>query len=619
MTTVPYEEDPAAARRSPVKGQRLQLRHGEGDKHRLTSLQGLAALSLDALSSVAYGPEEVALVLAAAGTAAIAAALPVVIVIAGLLLVLVLSYRQVIAAHPEGGGSYGVAKKELGRWPSLIAAAALIVDYVLTVAVSLAAAAASLASAFPFLRPYPVETCLVGVILLTIVNLFGISDSARVLMLPTALFIVSILGVVVLGLARSAPAAVVGAPEHIPVTESLGVLLVLRAFSSGCSSLTGVEAIANGVPMFRRPRVQRAQRTELMLGVLLGVMLIGLAVLIRRDSVMPREGVTILAQLTAGAYGTGWAYYATNIVVALGLGLAANTSFGGLPVLLSLLARDRRLPSLFALRTERPVYRYGVMAVGLSAALLLIAVGGDTHRLIPMFAVGVFIGFTISQVGMVRHWTRLRPAHWSGNALLNGTGAVLTSIAAVVLLVSKFTEGAWVVAIVIPVLILLFVRIERYYTQVRFEIGVGRTPPRPTRPPAVTDPGTKIIIPIGSITALTERTVSAAMALGGDIVLVSVAATEAEQDALHEAWTRWNPGIHLEIIYNPSRTLVRPLLHYIQSVHSAGYWTIVLLPIVEPRKFRYRILHNQRGLLLAAALRERSDVLVCLLPFHLGP
>ncbi len=619
MTTVPYEEDPAAARRSPVKGQRLQLRHGEGDKHRLTSLQGLAALSLDALSSVAYGPEEVALVLAAAGTAAIAAALPVVIVIAGLLLVLVLSYRQVIAAHPEGGGSYGVAKKELGRWPSLIAAAALIVDYVLTVAVSLAAAAASLASAFPFLRPYPVETCLVGVILLTIVNLFGISDSARVLMLPTALFIVSILGVVVLGLARSAPAAVVGAPEHIPVTESLGVLLVLRAFSSGCSSLTGVEAIANGVPMFRRPRVQRAQRTELMLGVLLGVMLIGLAVLIRRDSVMPREGVTILAQLTAGAYGTGWAYYATNIVVALGLGLAANTSFGGLPVLLSLLARDRRLPSLFALRTERPVYRYGVMAVGLSAALLLIAVGGDTHRLIPMFAVGVFIGFTISQVGMVRHWTRLRPAHWSGNALLNGTGAVLTSIAAVVLLVSKFTEGAWVVAIVIPVLILLFVRIERYYTQVRFEIGVGRTPPRPTRPPAVTDPGTKIIIPIGSITALTERTVSAAMALGGDIVLVSVAATEAEQDALHEAWTRWNPGIHLEIIYNPSRTLVRPRHHYIQSVHSAGYWTIVLLPIVEPRKFRYRILHNQRGLLLAAALRERSDVLVCLLPFHLGP
>ncbi|WP_232835263.1 amino acid permease [Actinocorallia populi] len=579
----------------------------------------MAALSLDALSSVAYGPEQVALVLAAAGAAAVGETLPITVAIALLLLVLVLSYRQVIAARPEGGGSYGVAKQELGRGASLVAGAALIVDYVLTVAVSLAAAAASLASAFPVLRPYLLETCLVGLVLLTVVNLYGISDSARVLMLPTALFVVCVLGVVVLGLARSAPAATLGAPERVPVTEALTVLLVLRAFSSGCSSLTGVEAIANGVPMFREPRVRRAQRTEVMLGLLLGTMLVGLAVLIHRDEVLPREGVTILAQLVAGSYGTGWAFYATNIVVAIGLGLAANTSFGGLPVLLSLLARDRRLPSLFALRTERPVYRYGVAAVGLLAALLLIAVDGDTHRLIPLFAVGVFIGFTISQVGMVRHWHRLRPPHWPGKALLNGTGAALTLVAALVLLVSKFTEGAWIVAVVIPLFVLMFTRIERYYTEVRGELGIGRLPARPVRPAAAADPGKKVVIPIGRLDVLAERAVGAGLALGGEVVVVSVCATREECATLHDAWAEWDPGVRLDAVLDPGRTLVRPLLGYIRKVEEAGYWTVVLIPILVPRHFRYQFLHNQRGLFLAEALKEHTGVVVCLLPFHLEP
>ena len=608
-----------AAGRTLVRGRRVPLQHGEGDKRHLTSLQGLSALSLDALSSVAYGPEQVAIVLAAAGAAAVGAPLPITIAIALLLIVLVLSYRQVIAARPEGGGSYGVAKQELGRRASLVAGAALIVDYVLTVAVSLAAAAASLASAFPVLRPYLVETCLVGVLLLTVVNLYGISDSARVLMLPTALFIVAILGVVVLGLARSGPAASLGEPERVPVTEALTVLLVLRAFSSGCSSLTGVEAIANGTPMFREPRVKRAQRTEVMLGVLLGTMLVGLAVLIHRDEVLPREGVTILAQLVAGSYGTGWAFYATNIVVAVGLGLAANTSFGGLPVLLSLLARDKRLPSLFALRTERPVYRYGVAAVGLLAALLLIAVDGDTHRLIPLFAVGVFIGFTISQVGMVRHWHRLRPPNWSGKALLNGTGAVLTCVAALVLLFSKFTEGAWIVAVVIPLFVLLFVRIERYYTEVADELGAGRLPARPGRPAAASEPGKKVIIPVGGLNALTERAGSSGLALGGEVVVVSVCSTTEECAALHDAWDRWNPGVRLEALHHPGDALVQPLLDHIRQVEKTGYWTIVLIPVVVPRRFRYQFLHNQRGLFLAEALKAHTNVVVCLLPFHLEP
>lgn len=456
---------------------RVPLRHGEGDKYHLTSVEGLAALSLDALSSVAYGPEAIVLVLIAAGTSALSATLPVTLVIAGLLAVLVVSYGQVIAVHPDGGGAYAVGKKDLGPTVSLLAAASLVVDYVLTVTVSLAAGAASLASAFPVLDSHLLAVCLIGLALLTAVNLRGVAESARVLMLPTVLFIVSILGIVVIGLARGHPVAFVGTAQPVHATEAVSVLLLLKAFSSGCSALTGVEAIANGVPSFREPRVKRAQRTELMLGALLGLMLIGMALLIRRDHVAPRGGVTVLAQLTAGAYGTGWPYYATNLIVTLALAFAANTSFGGLPVLMSLLAKDHRLPHLFGLRTERPVYRWGVVTLALLAAVLLIAVNADTHRMIPLFAIGVFIGFTISQIGLVRHWTGQRPHGWLRRAFLNGVGAVLTAVAGVVLLTTKFLEGAWVVVVAIPLLMLLFDRIQRYYTTVGRELGLGEVPP----------------------------------------------------------------------------------------------------------------------------------------------
>ena len=288
---------------------RVPLRHGEGNKGHLTSFGGLAALSLDALSSVAYGPEAIVLVLAAAGTAALRLALPVTLAIVGLLVVLVVSYCQVIAVHPDGGGAYAVGKKDLGATVSLLAAASLVVDYVLTVAVSLAAGAASLASAFPPLQHHLLAMCLAGLIVITAVNLWGIAESARVLMLPMVVFLAAIFGVIVIGLVRSHPAAIVGTTQPVRVSEAVGVILILKAFAAGCSALTGIEAIANGVPVFREPRARRAQRTELMLGALLGAMLIGLAVLIRREHVAPRGGVTVLAQLTAGSFGTGWAYY----------------------------------------------------------------------------------------------------------------------------------------------------------------------------------------------------------------------------------------------------------------------------------------------------------------------
>ncbi|MGW9434038.1 APC family permease, partial [Streptomyces decoyicus] len=462
---------------------KVPRRHGEGGKSHLTVLQGLAALSLDALSSVAYGPEAIVVVLVAAGSGALTAMLPITLVIAGLLAVLVVSYRQVIAVHPDGGGAYAVAKKDLGRTVSLMAAASLIIDYVLTVAVSLAAGAASLASAFPVLSDHLLAVCLIALFLLTVVNLRGIADSARVLMLPTVLFIVSVIGVIVVGLFRAHPAATVGTSQSFPAVEALGVLLVLKAFSAGCSALTGVEAIANAVPMFRQPRVKRAQHTELMLGLLLGAMLIGLSLLIRSHHVVPRGGVTLLAQLTAGAFGTGWPYYAISLIVTLVLGIAANTSFGGLPVLMSVLAKDDRLPHLFALRSERPVHRWGVVALAVLAAVMLVVVSADTQRLIPLFAIGVFVGFTISQIGLVRHWSMQRPDGWLPRALVNGVGAVLTAVAGIVLLATKFLAGAWIVVLTVPLLMLLFSRIERYYTRVRDQLGWDGTPPRPTRTP----------------------------------------------------------------------------------------------------------------------------------------
>jgi amino acid transporter len=591
---------------------RVPLRHGEGDKYHLTSIEGLAALSLDALSSVAYGPEAIVLVLIAAGTSALSATLPVTLVIAGLLAVLVVSYGQVIAVHPDGGGAYAVGKKDLGPTVSLLAAASLVVDYVLTVTVSLAAGAASLASAFPVLGSHLLAVCLIGLALLTAVNLRGVAESARALMLPTALFIVSILGIVVLGLVRGHPVAVVGSFQSVHATEALSVFLLLKAFSSGCSALTGVEAIANGVPSFREPRVKRAQRTELMLGALLGLMLIGMALLIRRDHVAPRDGVTVLAQLTAGAYGTGWPYYATNLIVTLALAFAANTSFGGLPVLMSLLAKDHRLPHLFGLRTERPVYRWGVMTLALLAAVLLIAVNADTHRMIPLFAIGVFTGFTISQIGLVRHWAGQRPHGWLRRAVLNGVGAVLTAVAGVVLLATKFLEGAWVVVVAIPLLMLLFARVQRYYTVVGRELGLGEVPP----PVRVGD--SLVIVPVGEVSRLTQYALSAARALGQEVVAVAVHADPAKVRALRESWDRWNPGVRLDVVDSPQRSLVEPIVDYVRRAAEEGRQIAVLIPEVEPLHRRYQILQNQRGLLLAAALRARTDVVVCVVPYRLS-
>jgi amino acid transporter len=590
-------------------------RHHRGDSHRLTAFGGLAAMSLDALSSVAYGPEAIVLGLVAAGAAAVSWTVPISIAIALLLLVLVISYRQVIAVHPDGGGSYAVAKKDLGRWPALLAAASLVVDYVLTVAVSLSAGADSLASVFPPLAHHTLALCIAGLAVLAVINLVGIAESAKVLMGPTLLFIAGIFAIIILGFFEDHPVAVIGddlGPIH--ATEALGVVVILKAFSAGCSSLTGVEAIANAVPAFRSPAVKRAQRCEIALGVLLGAMLLGLALQIRLHQVVPRGSVTILAQLSAGAFGTGWPFYVINLSVTLVLAFAANTSFGGLPVLLQLLARDHRMPHMFALRAEKPVFRYGVTALALLAAAVLLIVNADTQRLLPVFAIGVFIGFTISQTGLVLHWRRERGPRWLGYALLNGFGAVLTAIAGIVLFASKFTEGAWLLLILVPSLILLFDRIERYYQYAAVQLGLGKVPAKPERG---VDTQSLIVVPIVAVSCVAERAVQAALRMGGQVVPITVEVDPDSTQRVVKQWKDWDPGVELTVLPSAHRSLVTPTINFVRSEIDKGRHVTVLLAQVSPKHWRHRLLYNQRGPLLEAALRTRTDAIIASLAIHI--
>lgn len=598
-----HQPEPAV----PIADPRLR-RHLRGDSHRLSAVGGLAALSLDALSSVAYGPEAIVLALVSVGAAAVRWTLPISAAIAVLLLVLVISYRQVIAVHPDGGGAYAVAKKDLSPGVSLLAAASLVVDYVLTVAVSLAAGAASLGSVFPVLSHHLLAVTMAALAALTIINLIGIAESAKVLMGPTALFITGIVAIIVVGLIRPHPVATIGSdlgPIH--ATEALSLVVILKAFAAGCSSLTGVEAIANAVPAFRTPRVKRAQRCEVALGVLLGVMLIGLSAQIRLHHLVPRGGVTVLAQLSAGALGTGWPFYVTNLSVTLVLALAANTSFGGLPVLLQLLAKDHRMPHLFALRSERPVFRYGVATLGVLAAALLFLVDARTHRLLPVYAIGVFIGFTISQIGLVRHWRQQQHRGWMGKAVLNGSGAAMTAVACVVLFASKFIEGAWLLLVIVPALMLLFDRTERYYHGVGVQLGLGRLPAKPV---PGRDSHAMVIVPVVAVSQVAERALQAAMGLGGEVVAIAVDIDPAATQRLCEQWRQWDPGVALKVLPSPHRNLTEATVGFVETQIHKGRHVTVLLARVEPRRRRYRFLHDQRGPILAAALRARTDAVV---------
>jgi amino acid transporter len=590
------------------------------ERERLTAVGGLAALSLDALSSVAYGPEAILVVLVAAGAAGMRYSLPITISIIVLLTALVISYRQVIAAFPNGGGAYAVSKRHLGTTPSLVAAASLIVDYILNAAVGVSSGVEALTAAFPSLYGARVVLCLLVLALITGVNMWGIAESARIFIVPTALFVLAMVVVIVGGAVRAHPA--VALSHSIPsATEAVGTLLILKAFASGCSALTGVEAIANSVPQFRRPRARRAQHTEVGLGVLLGVMLLGLGLLIRRWDVVPQSGTTVLAQLTEGAVGHNAIFYAIQLITLVLLALAANTSFGGLPVLAGLLARDNFLPHFFGLRADRRVFRYGVVVLAVAAALLLVVSGGNTQALIPLFAVGVFIGFTLSQVGMVRHWYTERPSGYRRRALVNGIGAVLTFAATVIELVSKFLAGAWLVALVIPLLVFLFMSVRRTYARIGAQLEIGRVPPPPQKQASL------VVVPVAGMSRLTAEGISTALSLGDDVIAVTVAYTDSDDSdpsvdvPFREEWRQWHPEVPLITLRSSHRSLAKPIVSYLRSIEQEDKYhrLVVLIPEVYPSHPWEWLLHNQRGAILDQAIRRGTqDVVLCRLRYRLG-
>ncbi|MFJ2738845.1 APC family permease [Streptomyces sp. NPDC087440] len=612
---------PAGVEEPPPRGKRAKAAGDPEARHQLTTLTGLAALSLDAMASVAYGPEAIVLVLAAAGAHGLGFTLPVTLGIAALLAVLVASYRQVIAAFPDGGGSYAVARTYLGVRTSLLAAGSLVLDYVLNVAVAVTAGVAALTSAFPALYEQRVALCLAVLVLVTAVNLRGIVDSARAFIVPTAVFVAAILTMVVVGLFRDAPASVEAAAGHASVlgdnATTVGALLLLKAFASGCSALTGVEAIANAVPSFRAPAARRAQRAEVALGALLGVMLIGLSVLISRFGLQPVEGVTVLAQLADASLGHNWAFYLVQFATMILLALSANTSFGGLPVLLGILARDNHLPHVFGLKADRQVHRHGVLTLAAVSAALLVFSGGDTNTLVPLFAIGVFIGFTVAQVGMVLHWRTVRGPRWAGKAVLNGLGALLTGVSAVVVTATKFHDGAWLIVVALPLLMVLFDQVHRAYGRIGARLEVGRIPQAPCRARSL------VLVPVSSLSRLTGEALSAAVSLGDEVQAVTVSHTgpedRAQSEALERDWALWNPGVPLVRITSERRTIGRPVASYANKVarEEPGTRITVLIPEVEPAHLWQRLLQNQRGAVVAHAVRRDTDAVICRLRFRL--
>jgi amino acid transporter len=589
------------------------LRSSEASKEQINPFEGLSALSLDALTSVAYGPEAIIVVLALAGAGALHLILPITLAIIVLLAILVVSYRQVIDAYPGGGGAYAVSRANLGANASLVAGAALIVDYTLTVAVSIAAGVASLTSAFPSLSPYTVAICLGILALITLLNLRGLGDSARAFLLPTFMFIIGLLAVIAVGLIHPLGLHEAQPGRSLLSTHGLqvvSVLLILKAFSAGCSALTGVEAIANGVPLFKEPRAQRAKRTELMLGLVLGAMLLGLAVLAHRWHIGPRSQETVLSQIMGMAVGRHWAYYVVSLTITVVLALAANTSFGGLPILGSLLARDNYLPHIFGLRGDRQVFNSGIWVLASLSALLLIAVGGSTNEMIPLFAIGVFTGFTLSQSGLVVHWWRERPPRWHYRAVINGAGAIVTGASTIIFLISKFTQGAWIVVIAVPLFIVLFMRINAYYRSVAVAIGIDKVPPAPEGRDTV------VIVPIVNVSKLTSYAISEALSLGQKVIAISVIidnadANQQRESTLSDEWAQWNPGVPLQLLHTDYSSIVAPICAFIdEQLANDDRQIVVLIPVLVPSKLRYRVLHNQLDIILSRDLRKRTDVVV---------
>jgi amino acid transporter len=583
------------------------------EKHeRLGKISGLAVFSSDALSSVAYGTEEILWILVTAGTTALTLGLPIMVGIVVLVVIVASSYWQTIHAYPSGGGAYIVAKDNLGTLPGLVAGAALLLDYILTVAVSTAAGVAAITSAFPVLYPWRVLLCVLSVVGVTLANLRGLRESGRLFTIPTYWFIASMGVLILTGLWRvlSGTMQPIRA-EPVTATNPLTIFLVLRAFSSGCATLTGIEAVSNGVPAFRPPEAKNASLTLAWMAGILGATSLGMAFLAHAFGAVPRETETVVSMLARAIFGESLLYFNIQAATALILFLAVNTSFQDFPRLSSIMAKDSFMPRQMANRGDRLVFSNGILILAGLSIILLIMFQGSVNALIPLYAVGVFLSFTLSQAGMVRHWLKEeRPA--LHHIVLNGLGAVSTGVVLLIIASTKFTHGAWMVIVLIPLFVFAFLRVKHHYDVLRGQLSLdGFAPPKIGRHPVVVLVGG---IHRGVVTALTY-----AKAISPNVTAVTVDLDPTATSRLRMQWQQWAPDVPLVVLDSPYRSILVPVLNYIDQMEKQreGAYMTIILPEFIPAKWWQHLLHNQTALLIKGALLFRRGKVAISIPYHL--
>jgi amino acid transporter len=583
---------------------------------RLTRVTGLAVLSSDALSSVAYATDFILATLVVAGVGAFVYAVPISLVIAALLAIVAFSYRQTIHAYPTGGGAYIVAKENIGPNAGLIAAASLLVDYTLTVAVSISAGVLAITSAFPQLEPYRVEMCLAFLAILSIGNLRGIRESGNIFAVPTYFFVVSIALLLAAGLYRYLTGGIV--PVDVPLPANAGqhrltTLLLLTAFANGCTAMTGVEAVSNGVPAFHPPESKNASATLVAMATLAIAMFVGITVLAHAYKVVPNSAESGISQLGRAIFGgPNILYYLLQAGTTLILVLAANTAYADFPRLASIVSRDKYLPRQFMNQGDRLAFSNGILVLSFFAAILIVAFRGDTQSLLPLYMIGVFVSFTLSQTGMVIHWRKSNEPGWKTSAFINGFGALVTGIVLIIVAVTKTLEGAWIVLLLIPLIVAVFKATHRHYQHVASELTLKGYEPQ-------TRIHNTVLIPIGGLQRAVVEALRYAETLSDDVRAIYVDVNPASTEQLRKDWSTWGGRVNLIVLPSPYRSLMEPLLEYIEqaAAEKANDYVTVILPEFVPKQWWQHLLHNQTSLLIKGALLFRPNIVVTSVPYHL--
>ncbi len=585
-------------------------------EQRLPKWKALAVFSSDVLSSVAYATEASMFTLLAVGTIAFSYLMPIAIVIVALLVLVTFSYRQTIRAYPSGGGSYIVARANLGVLPGLVAAAALLTDYVLTVSVSVSSGVFNLASAFPALHAVTVPLIVVAILLVMAVNLRGLRESGTIFALPTYIFMFSVILLVVVGVIRTALGDTPRVTDVVPISvqaETMSLLLLMRAFADGCSAMTGTEAISNGTPAFKPPEWKNAQRTMVAMASILGFVFLGISFLAKGAGAVPSHDESVLSQVGRATFGQGPIWYILLISTMGILVLAAQTSFADFPRLASILSRDGFMPRGFAYRGERLAFNAGIVALAVLAIIVAVAFGGRVESLIPLYAIGVFTAFTLSQAGMVRHWFSEKGPGWRRSAIINGVGAIATAIVAVVFAVAKFALGAWIVLVIVPVLVAIMLLIRRQYS-----FGMSGLSVAPDLVWGAPVHRRRVVIPVADVQWDVIQAVRFGRSMSDDITAVHVTDDVAAGERVRERFERQLPGIRFVIVESPYRNLVDPLIRYLEvtAEQDPNSVTVVLLPERVSRHWWEKLLFNQNVHRIREALTGRSDILVADVPFR---